>query len=79
MPGSKWFKRERMKYFAEKSVQAHNEVEKCKALGRPGIVPRMAAKKKKKPTVAQAEASRQKVKEICPRGNNKVIIYFLIS
>ena len=47
-----------MKYFAEKSVQAHNEDEKRKARGCPGIDPRMAAKKKKKPAVAQAEASR---------------------
>ena len=48
-----------MKYFAEKCVQAHNEAKKRKALGRPGIDPRMAAKKKKKPDVAQPEASRQ--------------------
>ena len=48
-----------MKYMAEKCVQAHNEAEKRKALGRPDIDPRMAAKKKKKPVVAQAEASRQ--------------------
>ena len=37
-----------MKYFAEKCVQAHNEAEKRKALGHPGIYPRMAAKQKKK-------------------------------
>ena len=37
---------ERMKYFAGKCVQAHNEAEKCKALGRPGIDPRMAAKQR---------------------------------
>ena len=48
-----------MKLLAAKCVQAHNEVEKRKALGRPGIGPKMAAKKKKKPTVAQAEASRR--------------------
>ena len=48
-----------MKYFAEKSVQAHNEAEKRKALGRSGIDPRMAAKKKKRSAMAQAEASRQ--------------------
>ena len=36
--------RERMKYFAQKCVQAHNEAEKRKALGRPSIDPRMAAK-----------------------------------
>ena len=35
--------RERMKYFAEKSVQEHNEAKKRKALGHPGIDPRMAA------------------------------------
>ena len=39
--------RQRMKYLAEKCFQAHNEAEKQKALGRPGIDPRMAAKKKK--------------------------------
>ena len=50
--------RERMKYFAEKCVQAHNEAKKRKALGRPGIDPKMAAKQKKKPVVAQAVASR---------------------
>ena len=39
----------------------HNEAEKRKALGHPGIDPKMAAKKKKKkkPAVDQAEASRQ--------------------
>ena len=36
--------REHMKYFAQKCVQAHNEAEKRKALGRPGIDPKMAAK-----------------------------------
>ena len=50
--------RERMKSLADKCVQAYNEAEKHKALGRPSIDPRMAAKKKK-PAVAQAEASRQ--------------------
>ena len=48
--------RERMKYFAEKCVQAHNEVEKRKALGHPGIDPRMAAKQKKKSVAARTEA-----------------------
>ena len=48
--------RERMKNLAAKSVQAYNEAKKHKALGRPGIDPKMAAKKKK-PTVAPAEAS----------------------
>ena len=50
--------RERMKYFAEKCVQTHNEAEKRKALGRPGIDPKMVAKQKKKPAEAQVEASR---------------------
>jgi len=50
--------RERMKYFVEKCVQAHNEAEKRKALGRPGIDPRIAAKQKKKYVVAQTEAPR---------------------
>ncbi len=39
--------RERMKILADKSVQAYNEAEKRKALGRPSIDPRMATKKKK--------------------------------
>ena len=53
-----------MKYFTVKCVQAHNEAEKRKALGRPGIDPKMAAKQKKKPAVAQAEASRQEAPRI---------------
>src|SRR3990170_8535582 len=53
-----------MKYYAEKCIQAHNEAEKRKALGRPGIDPKMAAKHKKKPAVAQAEASRQEAPRI---------------
>ena len=56
--------RERMKYFTEKCVQAHNEAEKRNALGHPGIDPKMAAKQKKKPAVAQAEASRQEAPRI---------------
>ena len=36
--------RERMKSLADKCVQGYNEAEKRKALGRPGIDPRMAAK-----------------------------------
>ena len=40
--------RERMKSLADKCVLAYNEAEKRKSLGRPGIDPRMAAKKKKK-------------------------------
>ena len=50
---------ERMKYFAEKCVQAHNKAEKRKALGRPGTDPRMAAKQKKKSAEAIPEAQRQ--------------------
>ena len=50
--------RERMKYFAEKCVQAHNEAEKRKSLGRPGIHPRMAAKQNKKSAAAQPEEPR---------------------
>ena len=42
----------------EKYVQAHNEAVKRKALGHPGIDPRLAAKKKK-PTKVEAEAPRQ--------------------
>lgn len=49
--------REMMKLSASKCVQVHNEAEKRKALGRPGIDPKMAAKQKKKPVVAQVEAS----------------------
>ena len=56
--------REHMKSLADKCVLAYNEAEKRKALGRPGIDPRMAAKKKKKPVVAQAEASRQEAPRI---------------
>ena len=47
-----------MKSLADKCVQGYNEAEKCKALGRPGIDPRMAAKKKKKPIVAEPLAPR---------------------
>ena len=36
---------ERMKYYAQKCVQADNEAKKRKALGRPGIDPKLAAKK----------------------------------
>ena len=56
--------RERMKYFAQKCVQAHNEAEKRKALGRPGIDPKMVAKQKKKPTEAPTEAPRQEAPHI---------------
>ncbi|XP_037427352.1 uncharacterized protein LOC119292729 [Triticum dicoccoides] len=46
-----------MKNLATKCVQGYNETEKLKALGRPGIDPKLAAKKKKS-TVAPSEASR---------------------
>ena len=45
--------RERMKSLDDKCVQGYNEAEKRKALGRPGIDPRMAAKQKKKPAMAE--------------------------
>ena len=48
-----------MKVLADKCVHAYNEAEKRKALGRPSIDPRMAAKKKKKPTTAEPDAPRQ--------------------
>ena len=51
--------RERMKTLADRCVQAYNEAEKRKALGRPGINPKMAAKKKKNTVPAEPEASRQ--------------------
>ena len=51
--------RERMKNLAAKCVQAYNEDEKRKALGRPGIDPKMAAKDKKKSTMAPTEAPRR--------------------
>nr|XP_020159594.1 uncharacterized protein LOC109744859 [Aegilops tauschii subsp. strangulata] len=40
-------------------VQAHNDAKKGKALWRPGIDPKLAAKKKKKPAEAKLEAPRQ--------------------
>ena len=55
--------RECMKNLAAKCVQAYNEAEKRKALGRPGIDPKLAAKRKK-PAVAQAEISRQEAPHI---------------
>jgi hypothetical protein len=48
--------RECLKHYAEKCVQAHNEALKRKALGHPGIDPKLAAKKK--PMQAEAEAPR---------------------
>ena len=57
--------RERMKSLADKCVQVYNEAEKRKALGRPGIDPRMAAKqKKKKPAMAEPDAPRQEAHPI---------------
>ena len=56
--------RERMKSLADKCVLAYNEAEKRKALGRPGIDPRMAAKKKKKPAMAEPDAPRQEADPI---------------
>ena len=56
--------RECMKSLADKCVQAYNEAEKRKALGRPGIDPRMAAKKKKKPAMAEPDAPRQEADPI---------------
>ena len=47
-----------MKTLADRYVQAYNVAEKCKALGRPGIDPRMAAKKKKKASMAEPNAPR---------------------
>ena len=51
--------RERMKILADKCVLAYNEAEKRKSLGRPGIDPRMEAKKKKKLTADQPAPSSQ--------------------
>ena len=51
--------RERMKSLADKCVLAYNEAEKRKSLGRPGIDPRMAAKRKKKHPAEQPEPSIQ--------------------
>ena len=53
-----------MKSLADKCVQGYNEAEKHKALGRPGIDPRMAAKQKKKPIVAEPNAPRQEADPI---------------
>ena len=56
--------RERMKSLANKCVLAYNEAEKRKSLGRPGIDPRMAAKKKKKFPTDQPEPSSQEAPRI---------------
>ena len=55
---------ERMKSLADRCVQAYNEAEKCKALGRSGIDPKMAVKKKKKPAMAEPDAPRQEAHPI---------------
>ena len=52
--------RERMKSLADKCVLAYNVAEKRKSLGRPGIDPRMAAKKKKKLPADQPAPSSKK-------------------
>ena len=52
------------RYFIEKCVQAHDEAEKRKTLGRPSIDPRMAAKQKKKSAAAHTEAPRQEAPRI---------------
>nr|XP_045089613.1 nucleolar protein dao-5-like [Aegilops tauschii subsp. strangulata] len=56
--------REQMKYFAGKCVQAHNEAEKRKALGRPGSKPKVpsAASELKKMRTDEAEAKKRKHK-----------------
>ena len=56
--------RERMKLLAAKCIQVYNEAEKRKALGRPGIDPKMVAKKKKKPATAEVDAPSQEAAPI---------------
>src|SRR3954469_25909004 len=58
--------RERMKSLDDKCVQAYNEAEKRKALGRPGIDPRMAAKKKKPSTDKSAPSRREEPRIVFP-------------
>ena len=53
-----------MKSLADKCVLAYNEAEKRKSLGRPGIDPRMAAKKKKKLPADQPAPSSQEAPRI---------------
>ena len=53
-----------MKLLADKCVLAYNEAEKRKAPCRPGIDPRMAAKRKKKHPAEQPEPSRQGRRQI---------------
>ena len=58
--------RERMKSLADKCVLAYNEAEKRKSLGRPGIDPRMAAKKKKLSTTQSAPSGQEAPRIIFP-------------
>ena len=53
-----------MKYFAEKCMQPHNEAEKRKALGHPGIDPNNSEKKKKKSATGRTEEVRQEAATI---------------
>ena len=53
-----------MKLLADKCVLAYNEAEKRKSLGRPGIDPRMAAKKKNKRPADQPDPSSQEAPHI---------------
>ena len=55
-----------MKSLADKCVLAYNEAEKRKSLGRPGIDPRMAAKKKKLSTAQPAPSSQEAPRIIFP-------------
>ena len=61
-----------MKHLAAKCLQAYNEAEKRKALGRPGNDPKMAANNKKKPVMAEPEASRQEEPRIVFPASMKV-------
>ena len=56
--------RDRLKHYAEKCAQAHNEGLKRIALSRPAIDPKVVKNKKKKPVASHAEASRQDVPKI---------------
>ena len=58
--------RECMKNLADKCVLAYNEAEKRKALGHPGIDPRMAAKKKKLSTDQSAPSRQEEPRIVFP-------------
>ena len=58
--------REQMKNLAAKCVQAYNEAQKRKALGRPGIDPKMAAKKKKSTATPSEASSREEPRIVFP-------------